>query len=422
MRRLCDFKPPKPNPLIMWLSKRLLPLYLNLNSLTLEFLFPDQSALHSFKCPSLIILLNHPDKQDPLIAFALAKQLEHPYCIVAREVFDWNHGLSGWLFQHVGCYSVDRGILDIASMRTTKNILAKLQHQLIVFPEAEVTGDDDTVHPFNRGLIHAVLGSQTEIAKNDHSKSVIMLPVGIRYHLETDLETSVSKSLHDIEQKLAILPDKNSDARARAEIAIERVMTILSEHYGFALPEEQPRQEQVRLLTKHICERISRIVNFDSATSSLEQLLHSLRSHVSKQIESAETNRLSPNTHASDAAINNEHLLTDLDRAERLLIFQRVLTHPSTPIQVCRIVDFLEAETCGRMTPKGRQKATICAGPPIEVLPYLTLYKQRKETAILKLQTVIRQEMQAALDRTHERTLPDLESEKTQYTKQATVN
>jgi 1-acyl-sn-glycerol-3-phosphate acyltransferase len=62
--------------------------------------------------------------------------------MVAREVFDWYHGVLGWFFQKFGCYSVNRGSGDVTSIETTKRILRLGQHKLIVFPEAEITGDD----------------------------------------------------------------------------------------------------------------------------------------------------------------------------------------------------------------------------------------------------------------------------------------
>lgn len=410
MRHLCDFKPPKPNPAIVWLGKLILPVYLKvLNHLSLQVVLPPQVSLDFFRSKPVVVLLNHPDRQDALIAGGLAKLFEHPYCIVAREVFDWKHGFQGWFFQHIGCYSVDRGILDLASMHMTQKILAQLQRQLIVFPEAEITGDDDIVHPFNRALIHAILGAQKEIAKHDSSKSVWIIPGGTHYQLETDIETTVRKALRDVERKLDMKPDHSADARTRAEAAVGVVVSKLSDHYRFVLPDEQPQHEQVRLLAKHVCELISTYVNFEHAVDlSAEQLLHSLRSHVSKQVETA-ANGCSYQRKLSLSIVRiYDQFLSDLDRVERLLILQRVLTHPPTPMEVCRIVDFLESETCGRITAKGRQRATVCLGAPIEVLPYLESYKRCKSTAIEELRAVICREMQSALDGLHERMLVDL--------------
>lgn len=351
--------------------------------------------------------MNHSDRRDPLVVVALAKHLRQTiYCMVAREVFDWNHGLLGWFLQRFGCYSVNRGTADSKSIHTTATVLTDRQCRLIVFPESEITGDDEIVHEVSRSFIHLLLEAQEEIAKKEPDQALWVLPVGVSYELLADLETSIDRTLGAVERKLKIKHDRTAKATERTEAAVKAVLRSLSEFYKCPLPEQEPHHVQVRLLARHICQRMSRYVSADyDQNQSTRQLLYWLRNGIAKELAA----RQSPVEHRqnlrhSAARIYREFLL-DLERVERLLIFQKILNHPSSPIQICRIVDFLEAETCGPMTSKGRQRASVFFGEPIELLPHLTSYKSTRNAAIEKLTIIIRAGLQSALDSSHGKTL-----------------
>ncbi len=402
MRALSEFKPPQPNKVLIWLSQSLLPVYVRvIERLTFEFLESPDRPLKFLKGKSVVLVINHGDRQDPLVVVALAKHMRETfYCLVAREVFDWYHGMLGWLFQKLGCYSVNRGVADFRSIHTTHQILAHSHRKLVVFPEAEITGDEHTVHELNSSFVHLLLESQEDIAKTEPEHSVWVLPVGVSYRLKTSLESSVSKLLRKIERHLRIGQNSKMDIPARVFVAVDKVMQNLSEGYQCPIVEKQPREEQVRLLARHICERIANFTHIKCEhLKTEEQLMYFLRNRL---VNSLAAGRLCATPHekrlSREIAGTYGEFLNDLDRVERLLILRRILNRSSSPIQICRIMDFLEAETTGRMTKKGRQCASIFIGKPIEVLPYLHSYESSKNTAIEKLSFDIRQEMQTALD------------------------
>jgi 1-acyl-sn-glycerol-3-phosphate acyltransferase len=171
MPPLSQFKPPKPNSALIWLCLKLLPVYAStVESLSFRFLENPEFPLKFIRNKSVVIAINHGDRQDPLVVIALSKYIgESLYCLVAREVFDWYHGLLGWLFQKLGCYSVNRGVADFRSIHTTQQILAHSHKKLVVFPEAEITGDEKRVHDLNPSFIHLLLESQEHIAKSSQS-------------------------------------------------------------------------------------------------------------------------------------------------------------------------------------------------------------------------------------------------------------
>lgn len=401
MRALSEFKPPQPNRALIWLSQLLLPVYTNVvERLTFQIAEGPDFPLKFLKGKSVVVVINHADRQDPLVVVALAKHMHETfYCLVAREVFDWYHGMLGWLFQKLGCYSVNRGVADFRSIHTTHQILAHSHRKLVVFPEAEITGDEQLVHELNPSFIHLLLESQEDISKTDPKHSIWVLPVGVSYRLQTSLERSVSRLLHKIERRLCIKRKEKNEIKTRVFAAVDKVIQNLSKHYECPLVEDHPRQEQVRLLARHICDRIASSTEVKCDHLKTEELLmYFLRNHLVKAL-AAGRRRTTPDDQCLSRATARSYreFLNDLDRVERLLILQRILERRSSPIQICRILDFLEAETFGRMTKKGSQCASIFIGKPIEVLPYLQSYQSSKDTAIESLMNSVRQGLQSAL-------------------------
>lgn len=396
-----------PNRVVIGLSELLFPAYLKfVLRLSIDFVDSSELTLKLLADNPVVIAVNHSDKQDPFIVVALAKYMHDiVYCPTAREVFDWNHGIIGWLIQRFGCFSVNRGVVDTRSIRTIQNILTHGRNRMVVFPEAEVTGDDRSVHEVSHALVHVLLRAQNELAK-DRSEPICILPVGVSYSLETALQSSVVPTLNLIERKLSIRQsDQLPDLDTRLRGAIDEVLHAISEQYRFKLPEEQPHHEQVSLLARHICTRISAYISDEAASvakeETTESLLHRLRNEVmnydySKRVQSPYRRGLRKRN--SNSA---REWVGDLDRVERLLIFQRVLNQTASPIQTCRVVDFLENEVCGRMTAKGRQRARVVLGEPIDVSPYLELYKSSKSDAIEQLSTTVRDAIQSTLDKSH---------------------
>src|SRR5262249_3469850 len=139
---MLEFKPPKPNQALISICKLLLPVYLAAKDrIAIEICNHDPELIDNLKNKRVVIVANHPDRQDTLAVACLVKYLgETAYTMAAREIFDWEHGLRGWLFQRLGCYSVVRDKQDLQSTQMTMKILLGEPSKLIVFPESDVTG------------------------------------------------------------------------------------------------------------------------------------------------------------------------------------------------------------------------------------------------------------------------------------------
>src|SRR5581483_5323170 len=159
--------PPKENPAVTAAAKLALPLFLRWQKLQV---IPSSDAiktirrLHGQQC---VLLLNHPDRFDPVIAFALSKLTgEDFYYLSARELFDKK--LAGWFLQNCGAYSVIRGFPeDAASKELTIQLMMEGSRKLIEFPEGDVTGNDDHIFPLKQDGLRNMLEAQRRlIAQN----------------------------------------------------------------------------------------------------------------------------------------------------------------------------------------------------------------------------------------------------------------
>lgn len=399
---LSDFKPPKPNAAILAFCRWIYPLFMRYSArLSIHFNSKSLALLQSLTKRRVVFIFNHPDRLDPLVLGALDQNLRHPfYCIVAREVFDWNRGLRGFLFQRVGCYSVNRGTTDLQSIRTTNKILHERNAKLIVFPEGKITCDNSNVHELQRSFMHILLAVQSELTSKHEEEPIVLVPVATRYELETDLESSLHQ-LKAIERKLKIQTDVHADVYTRIDKALESAVNQLAEVYGLGSQLNLPTVRKMELLTNHICQRISTYLNAEShACDAHDCHLYHIRAIVSQKIDDIKAASAYQQSVCSGLQTIYKQFLLDLDRVERLLICHGNLERPRTPIQACRTADFLEYELFGKMTAKGQQRAWLNIGQPVELSSYLELYSQSRSAAVEKLTLDARHQLQEALDDT----------------------
>jgi 1-acyl-sn-glycerol-3-phosphate acyltransferase len=357
------------------------------------------------KSKRAVIILNHPDRQDPFAIFKLADQLnELFYCIVARECFDWDGGWRGWLFQRLGCYSVARGKADFHSIGVTKKILLEGRRKLVVFPEAEITADYEELHHMQKAIFHIVLDSQQDLDEGKHENSdgpIFIIPAAIKFDLKDKLAEAVEPALANIEKHLGISapekPDSNNETTlARIDRVIYEYLSRVFRSYGLEKPEgtldKLAEQAADSILRKIIS---TNRIAFDDKPSLIERL-YSVRNHAEGDLE-IDSVAIEPHSFHC-AGVPKPSLRSDFERIERLLILERMLIHRETEIQNCRILDFIESEMTGLITPKGRQSCTISPCEPIDVSKFVGQYAESKTAAVNALREHCRKKLQEKLN------------------------
>jgi len=394
------FREPKPNPIVIMLCRIILPFWLKLKEHLSIKVRGNQLDLEAFsKSRRAVILLNHPDRQDPFVIFELANQMhEEFYCIAARECFDWDDGWRGWLFQSLGCYSVARGKADFHSIATTKKILAEGRRKLAVFPEAEITADDDNIHELQKAIFHIVLEVQRELSEGDSTNSedpVVIIPAASRFSLKGDLDSAVKAALQNIEDRLALNSKEHPNVFARINAVVDAYLCRVFDSYGFQKPQAS-LEKLAELAAAEMLRKIALKIGIDcDDTLSPTERLYAIRNHAAGNTE-IDSVALLPQAF-NCAGIANPSIQSDFERIERLLVLQRMLVHPSSEIQCCRILDFIETELSGAITPKGWQSCVVLLGTPIDVSSFVELYAQSKEKGVTSLTEHFKEKLQEIL-------------------------
>ena len=151
---MLDFRPPKDNPALISVVKLFLPIYMKVKLHDTQ-VQPVAGAVERFdvvRGKRGMICPNHSNRHDPQVMFAFARIVKEDFnYIAAREVFDWDDGWNGWWIQRLGAYSVVRGAADRESFKMTRKIIAEGKKKLVLFPEGEISRQNDTLMALESG-------------------------------------------------------------------------------------------------------------------------------------------------------------------------------------------------------------------------------------------------------------------------------
>jgi len=421
---MSEFKEPKPNFLVTSAAQLIAPFWLKWREqLTINICGGEENLAAFSNHRRAVVLLNHPDRQVPFVIVELAMQMRETfYCIAARECFDWDGGWRGWLFQRLGCYSVARGKADFHSIATTDKILREGKRKLVVFPEAEITADEQTVHELQNAIFHIILNVQKDLSAQNAEGSeasapasssasqaaspgaspaspLVIIPGAIKFTLKSKLASAVGPALKTMEKKLAIRKarGKAADVMARIDGVVAAYLKRVFESYELVKPEAS-LEKLAEVASVEILKKIAAAIEceFDPALSPTN-MLYFIRNKASDKMEASSV-ALEPDAFYC-AGIPKPCLGSDFERVERLLILQRMLMHHSSEIQCCRMLDFIESELFGAITPKGQQFCSVELGSPIEVEPFVEQFLQSKEAAVTGLSDHFKQQLQMMLNK-----------------------
>jgi 1-acyl-sn-glycerol-3-phosphate acyltransferase len=415
---MSEFIAPKPDTITLNIVKAILPIYLKAENLSVRPSEHCLSVIKSQKNIPAVLALNHIDRCDPAVSAMLSTMCgEENYYLAARELFDENFGIRGWLMQHCGVYSVIRGMPeDVESRKATVNLIAAGKHKLIMFPEGDVTGRDDVISPLKKDGIRNIFEAQEKSLKIDPQRAVHVIPTAIYYQVHDDAWQPLKDCLGRLEGSLG-LTEGNGPMESRIQRVIEKMLQRLEFNYGVVSTKHEANAHSsirhnstrsslstnARLvnLCRHI---ISAVANITGAqvleNPSIHVFLYSVRGKLIRMSEVA--NDLDGTFDDRLRAETIERLDTctrDLDRVQNLLILASALHQKPRSLDVLwRIIDRLEQLILGRVSAKGSRTAWIEAGEPISLLRRSRDYRVHPISAVERAEKRLRASMQAVLD------------------------
>jgi 1-acyl-sn-glycerol-3-phosphate acyltransferase len=389
-----DFRPPKDNPALIGFVKLALPVYFKfqLHDTQVE-LAPGAlqrwdvcAGKRGMLCP------NHANRHDPQVMFAFSKLVKEDFNFVAaREVFDWNNGRNGWLLQRVGAFSVVRGAADRESFKTSRRIISEGKKKLVLFPEGEISRQNDTLMPLESGAAQLCFWAVDDFEKsksgqNGQSDYIFLVPLAIKYTFPTDIRYALKGTLSILEEKLAIPDSSQLSCNERIGAISKTLLATLESEYNFKSSPSQTVDERVACLRAHILKNAASQLHIElPKTEKQLDWVRTIRNYLDDFIynESAPKSEYQHKIHEEKAAIISG-FYRDLDRVVNFIsIYESYVAEHNTQERFADILDRLETEVLGgEPTFKGPRRVFVDVGEAINISDYYNQYKSDKRATL----------------------------------------
>ena len=114
--------------------------------------------------------------------FLLSREIDATFnYMTASEIFLEGRfrAWKSFLIQRLGGYSVIRGSVDRDAFRTTRQLLQAGERPIVIFAEGGLTRQNDTVTPFESGVVNSVFGLLTTCVKLVNSNLFTLFLLGL---------------------------------------------------------------------------------------------------------------------------------------------------------------------------------------------------------------------------------------------------
>lgn len=396
---MLDFRPPKDNRLLIGLARTFRPLMLSIRMQDAEVevlgdgieRFKQLKGKHCMVCP------NHSHRHDPEVMFILSCLAGEEFnFIAAREVFDWNRGLNGWFLQNMGCYSVVRGAVDRESFKMTKHLLVEGKKKLVLFPEGEISRQNDVLLPLESGAAQLSFMALDEMHKTKPEEPLYILPVALKYTYKIDLTPMLTELTTELEAKLGIKDHSDPSLYKRVRKASEVVLKTLEEEYDLKPAADAELNSRITGLKAHILKTMAEVlhVNLPESGSHLDWvrvLRNTLDDHLYADEEDLPPYQKKIH---DEKAEKIKSFYRDLDRVVRFIaIYDGYLSPPITQERLVNVLELIETEVYGEAKIKGPRKVLVTVGKPINLLDYYADYKKSKKPIIEKLRSEMSEQL-----------------------------
>lgn len=356
-----------------------------------------------------LVCPNHSNRHDPQVMFTFSKLVGEDFnFIAAREVFNWDHGLNGWWLQHMGCYSVVRGAVDRESFKTTRELLTGGKKKLVLFPEGEISRQNDTLMPLESGAAQLSFWALSDVKKEHPDETLHIIPMALKYTYPFDIGSGLRNTLTQLENKLGIqAPEESSSngdgsngdgqapqsdmesVRVRIRRVAEKLLTILEREYRQTPAPGAMMNERVEKLRKAALAKVATQMQVELPSGQRElEHVRILRNTVDDFIyaEQREGSQYEKKVREEEAE-RIKACYRDLGRVVNFIaIYDGYVSEHATQERCADVIDRLETEIMGgQPSLKGARRVLIDVGKPIDLCDYLTDYKANKKETVNKV-------------------------------------
>jgi 1-acyl-sn-glycerol-3-phosphate acyltransferase len=413
-----DFYPPKLNPKLVRLTQTIAPWLARWwYWLCLEIDPADLQRLLQFRDRRLLLLPNHPTFHDPIVMFLLSAQLKRAcYYMAAYETLHdpsmmflissgfrplsalarrepFKRGLR-WLLQHLGMYSVRRGLPDRASMNQTWKLLGQPDCCLVIFPEGGCSFQNDTVMPFRVGALQIAFHSlQQSLKRGENPSDLYVAPLAIKYRYTQNMQGTIHATLKGLERRLALSSQPGMSDYERLRAIAQAVLVRLERDYGIqdVVPTSSDWNARIARLKKLAIETCEQQLGISSpARSLMRERVYLVQHCLQTQAEDLEQSPMWT-TEAMDKAMRR---LLNFDA-----IYDGYVAADPTPERFLDTLIRLEREAfdIDRPSPKGFRRVRVRVGEIVNLKDFLADYRGDRSAVVTQLTATLQQSVQAHL-------------------------
>nr|WP_026082334.1 1-acyl-sn-glycerol-3-phosphate acyltransferase [Mastigocladopsis repens] len=204
-----EFIPQRFNPVVLFITQRLLPVLLRfrtrpwlptgitqIETVNVEALVKLYQQFQAGKI-RFLMAFRHSEVDDPfsmmyLLSHAVPKVARHmgillQYPIHSHFLYDrgmtlWAGDWLGWFFSRLGGLPIHRGKrLDRVGMKTARDLFANGKLPMSVAPEGATNGHSEIVSPLEPGVAHLGFWCVEDLVKANRTEEVLIAPIGIQY-------------------------------------------------------------------------------------------------------------------------------------------------------------------------------------------------------------------------------------------------
>ncbi len=402
---MLDFRPPKDSPIAIGLVKLLLPLVMKvpLHDTRIQVVGDGLERFKALNGLRTVICPNHSNHDDPEVMFAFSAAVGEDFnFLAAREIFDYDHGFRGFWLQRLGCYSVVRGAVDRESFKTTRNLIVANKKKLVIFPEGEVSRQNDTLLHLESGVCQMAFWAVDELAKKQQLEPVFILPLAMKFTYPGDIRENLDKALYRIEERLGLESKARDPLYKRLSAVSGSILATLEREYNFKPAGDASVNERIAGLRLAILKNIASYlqIGLPAGLSQLEYvriLRNALDDYVYNNVEEEGTAYLKKLHNEKTAKIKGFY--RDLDRVLTFIaIYDGYLRDHLTQERFAEVVDRFEMEVFGKRSIKGARLVYLDLGRPVDLLPMYADYKCNRKTAIQHATDNISEQISTMLD------------------------
>lgn len=326
----------------------------------------------------LLIAPNHSHDSDPHVMMhvgrAAARQF---YFMAAWQIFRPHWGLDGWILQRLGAFSVDREGCDRRAIQQAVKLLTT-GSSLVVFPEGEVYRLNDRLTPLLDGVAFMALTAQRELDKEGAGRRVWIVPAAIRYRYVDDIQPKLAAAVDRLEHSVRSKPPHGATLEDRLLRYGELLLTIKEkEKLGRSCEAEGDMPTRIgrlieSLLGRHEMEYLKKSPAAETVALRVKALRRHLFEIWTDEAADAEARRLA------------REALDDVQLALQAYSYpgNYVREQPSVE-RMAETIEKLEEDLDGFSRPKGRRRAKVVFGDPIDMRAAQTGGKRSAAAALV---------------------------------------